>query len=214
MEAKQYVVIGAGGHAKVVVDLLRKNEKKIWGLTDAVRSVGETCLGVPVLGKDDVLSQLRKEGIGYAAMGIGHVGKPSIRNRVFLIAKELGYVFPVIIHPTACLAGVVQIGDGSIVCAQSVINPEAQIGQLCIINTAAVVEHEVVIEDGVHIAPHATILGEACIGENTFIGANSVILQGVHIGSNCIIGAGSVVLHDVPDHCVVVGVPGRIMKRI
>ena len=69
------------------------------------------------------------------------------------------------------------------------------------------------MEDGVHVAPHAVVLGEAHIGKNSFVGAGSVILQGIRIGKNCIIGAGSVVLHNVDDDCVVVGNPGRIIKR-
>lgn len=213
MNKQQYVIIGAGGHAKVVLDLLRKKGKTVVGLTDATLDIGQKCLDAEVLGNDDILQGLYQKGVCWAAMGIGHVGMPAIRNKVYHKTKELGYIFPILVHPSAVVSESAEIGEGTMIGAQSVVNPETRIGELCIINTAAVVEHEAVIENGVHIAPHATVLGAANIGENTFVGAGSVILQGIKIGANCIIGAGSVVLHDVPDNCVVVGVPGNIIKR-
>ena len=211
--AEEYVILGAGGHARVVLDALELNKKEIIGLTDHDLQPGDRCKGYEILGTDDVLGDLYKNGIRCAAMGIGHVGEPAVRNHVYQIAQEIGFVFPNIIHPTALQANSVIVGTGNLFLANSVVNDEAKIGNLCIINTSAVIEHEVIIGDGVHIAPNATILGRAQIGSNTFIGAGSVILQGVHVGADCIIGAGSIVLHDVEDHCVVVGNPGRILRR-
>lgn len=213
MDKEQYVVIGAGGHAKVVMDSLLLNNKEIVGLTDISYGQKMTCMEYPVLGTDDYLAVLLEQGIYNAAMGIGHVGYPKIRNNVYANAKKLGFCFPILTHPSAVCASNIHVGEGTLIAANSVINPEVEIGELCIINTSTVIEHEAVIANGVHIAPHATILGGASVGENTFIGAGAVVLQGVHIGSDCIIGAGSVILHDVSDKCVVVGNPGREIKR-
>ena len=210
---KKIVVIGAGGHSKVVLDILEKMEYEIVGLTDPSVARDTLCLGYPILGDDSKLDELFEQGVIYAAIGIGHVGFPKIRNKVFASAKEKGFYFPQLVHISAVVARTANIGDGTIIASQSVINPDAQIGCACILNTACVVEHEVVIADGVHIAPHATVLGNASIDENSFVGAGSVVLQGVHVGKNCIIGAGSVVLHDVPDNVVVVGCPARVVKR-
>lgn len=212
MEEK-YVVLGAGGHAKVVLDILRLNQKEICGLTDAGFQDGNVCMGYSVLGTDDVLDELFHRGINNAVMGIGHVGNVKIRNKVYNDAKKIGYVFPNIMHPHAVLAKTIQMGEGNLFAAQCVVNPEVMIGNLCIVNTGAIVEHECMIGNGVHIAPNATILGAATIGNNTFIGAGSVVLQGIHIGSDCIIGAGSVVIRDVDDNSVIVGSPGRLLKR-
>lgn len=207
------VIIGAGGHAKVVIDAAKKNGFEVIGVTDETLEIGSECLGCAVLGKDDILKQIYSSDLKTAFMGIGQVGYPALRNKLYEKIKKDGYVFPKLVHPTAYVGMNVQIGDGTLICPYAVINPEAVIGELCIINSAAVVEHEVCVEDGVHIAVHATILGQAYIKKNTFIGAGSVVLQGVSVGENCIIGAGSVVLYDIPDNCVAVGTPAKIVKR-
>lgn len=210
---EKYVVLGAGGHSKVVMDVLRLCGKEIVGLTDNTLRPGDRCMGCRVLGDDSVLDDLYRQGIPYAAMGIGHVGYPAIRNKVFAYALERGFAFPNLVHPAAILADSAKIGQGVFFGAGSIVNAEARIGDLCIINTGAVVEHEAVLGNGVHVAPHATVLGRVSVGENTLVGAGSVILQGAHVGKNCLIGAGSFVHQDVGDGCVVIGNPGRVMKR-
>lgn len=212
MEEK-YVVLGAGGHSKIILDILKLNQKEICGLTDAEFQEGDFCMGYPVLGTDAVLTVLYQQGIENAAMGIGHIGNPQIRNRIYEEVGRIGYRFPNIIHPQAVCSETIQMGRGNLLAAQCVVNPEVVLGDLCIVNTAAVVEHEVVVGNGVHIAPHATVLGAAQIGHNSFIGAGSVILQGVKVGDNCIIGAGSIVRKDVENNSVIVGNPGRLIKR-
>ena len=211
---EEYLILGAGGHAKSVVEAIEKSGNVIIGFTDQNMEKGSVCCGYSVLGNDDVLSGLYQKGIRSAAMGIGHVGNPSVRNKVFRAAQRIGFAFPNIVHPSAVLTKRIVCGTGTQFLANCVVNTEARIGDLCIINTAAVVEHEVQIGDGVHIAPHATVLGQAKIGDNTFIGAGSVILPGIRIGKNCIIGAGSVVLRDVEDYSVVAGNPGRLLRRV
>ena len=208
------VIIGAGGHAKVVIDTIEQGEFSVIGLTDANYRALPECMGYHVLGNDQILEALYEEkNVRYAAMGIGHVGYPNVRNKVYKYAKRLGFVFPSLIHPSAVVAETSTVGEGSLCGAQTVVNPEACIGCMCIINSSAVIEHEVIVEDGVHVAPRTVLLGGASVGKNSFIGAGSVVLQGVHIGSNCIIGAGTVVLKDIEDNCVIVGNPGRVIKR-
>ena len=211
---RDIVVIGAGGHAKVVIDAIQYSEYSMCGLTDANYMAVKECMGYPVLGNDEILADLYfQNGVRHAAMGIGHVGYPAVRNKVYAYAQQLGFHFPCLLHPSAAIAKSSIIGDGVLCAAQVVVNAEASIGNLCIINSSAVVEHEVVIADGVHIAPRAVVLGGASVGANSFVGAGSVILQGVHVGRNCIIGAGTIVLGDVEDDSVVVGNPGRVIKR-
>ena len=207
------VVIGAGGHAKTAVDILVRNGVQIAGVTDVPDRAGTSFQGYPILGGDDRLADIYASGVHAAAMGIGHVGNPQIRNAIYERVGETGFLFLNLVHPSAVLAETVCCGDGNLFAANSVVNAGARIGSLCIVNTAAVIEHDADIADGVHIAPHAVVLGEAAIGRNTFVGAGSVVLQGVSIGSNCLVGAGSVVLHDVEDDCVVIGNPGRILRR-
>ena len=208
-----YVIIGAGGHAKIVLDILKLNRLKICGLTDATLNPGDTCLGFPILGNDEILSELYSKGVRKAVIGIGHVGYPEVRNNLYYTVKQLDFSFPNVIHPTAIIADTVKMGNGNLLGANCTVNPDSNIGDLCIINTGAILEHDVKIGNGVHIAPHATVLGMAQIEDNTFVGAGSVILQGIHIGTNCIIGAGSIVIEDVENDSVVVGNPGRLIKR-
>ncbi len=208
---EKYIVLGAGGHAKIVLDILESGGKEIAGLTDAVQT--GKCLGYPILGPDSILEELKEQGINCAAMGIGNVGKPAIRDKVYNYAKELGFAFPNVIHPTSIVSASAHLEEGIVAAAGSVINPDARIGSLAIINTGAVVEHEVTLGYGVHVAPNATVLGAASVGDNTFCGAGSVILPMVHVGKNVIIGAGAVIREDVPDDSVIVGIPGHIIKN-
>lgn len=211
---RDIVVIGAGGHAKVVIDTIQYSEYSMYGLTDANCDTVKACMGYPVLGNDEILVELYlQNNVRYAAMGIGHIGYPSIRNKAYRDACQWGFCFPCLLHPSAAIAKSSIIGEGSLCAAQVTVNPEAIIGKLCIINSSAVIEHEVIIEDGVHIAPRAVVLGGARVGSNSFVGAGSVVLQGVSIGKNCIIGAGTIVLEDIEDGSVVVGNPGRVIKR-
>ncbi len=211
--SKNIVIIGAGGHAKIVVDIIERTGDIIYGLTDVNYLEKRECMGYPIIGNDEILQSVISNEIKFAAMGIGHVGYPDSRNKSYQYAQKIGYIFPVLVHPSAVIANTAIIGEGSVCAAHSTVNVDARIGKICIVNSAAVIEHDVQMEDGVHVAPHAVVLGEAHIGKNSFIGAGSVILQGIRIGKNCIIGAGSVVLHNVDDDCVVVGNPGRIIKR-
>lgn len=207
---RKCIVIGAGGHAKIVLDILQEKKYEIVGLTDPNIEKGELCMGYPVLGTDEVLRLFLKVGVTDLVMGIGHTGNFQVRNQVYQNLQKEGFEFPALIHKNAIKADSAVIDKGVLVAAGSIINPEAKIGELCIINTSSVIEHEVIIESGVHIAPHATILGNAFIGENSFIGAGSVVLQGVKVGRNCIIGAGSIILKDIPDNSIVYGNPGVV----
>jgi len=208
---EQYIVFGAGGHAKIVLDILELNKKTIAGLVDPC--LNNICMGYSVLGTDDCVDEIKEKGILYAAMGIGQVGETDVRNRVYERAKDSGIIFPVITHPSSVIAASATLGMGTVCAAMSVVNAEAVIGELCIINTSSVVEHEVVIGSGTHVAPHATILGGTRIGDNSFVGAGSVVLQGIKIGNNCIVGAGTVVLENIPDNSIVVGTPGKVIKK-
>ena len=204
------IVLGAGGHAKIIIDILESGTYYTEGLVNA-EGEGE-CLGKPVLGTDEVLTSLYNKGITNAAIGIGNVGNPEIRNKVYENAKKIGFAFPNVIHPSAVIAGSARLGEAGVFAAGCVVNPEAEIGDNVIVNTNATVEHDVKLGYGVHIAPGAVVLGAAEIGDNTFIGAGAVINPMCKVGKNCIVGSGAVVIKDVPDNSTVVGVPVAPVK--
>lgn len=205
------IVLGAGGHAKVLIDSLLASSAVIAGIVDPDPALaGTTILGVPVLGGDDVFGEFPPSEVRLVN-GLGSVGLPVKRQQLFERFKELGHSFASVVHPSAVVAPDVEIGEGAQIMAGVVIQPGCRIGANVIINTRASVDHDCVIGDHVHIAPGVTLSGGVVIGKDAHIGTGATLIQGVTIGYGSIIGAGSVVIKDVPTGVTVVGVPGRVM---
>jgi len=202
------IIIGAGGHAKVVVDALRRSGREILGLVDNdLEKVGETVLGVPVIGGDDAIEKYTPADVNLA-IGLGPVRQ---RQALFSTFKKRGYAFANAIHPAAVVADSARIGEGAQIMAGAVIQPDAIIGDNVIINTRASVDHDCVIGDHVHIAPGATLAGGVWIGEGSMIGVGATLLENVRIGDNCVIAGGATVIGDVPANITVAGVPAKPM---
>lgn len=197
------VLIGGGGHALSVADaIINGKSYDIIGYTD----VSDAHIPLRYLGTDDILESLCKKGLINAAITVGYLGKNSIRDRLYHMAKQAGFRLPQIIDPSAVISESVDVGEGVFIGKNAVVNGGTQIGKMCIINTGAIVEHNNQIGEYSHIAVGAVLCGDIRVGEYAFVGANSTIIQGVHIGINAIIGAGSVVISDVPDNARAVGV--------
>lgn len=210
----QAIGIGAGGHAKVVVEILQlNNEYLIAGLLDSnVEKTGEHVAGIRVLGDDSLLPQLYARGIRHAFLGLGGLGDYGIRQTLYEKVLGLGFTMIAAIHPRAVVSKDAQIGAGPTLMACSVINPGSHIGNNVIVNTGAVVDHDCIIGDHVHVGPRACLSGGVTVGGGSHIGAGAVVRQGILIGNNSIIGAGAVVVKDVPDNVTVMGVPAKIYK--
>jgi sugar O-acyltransferase (sialic acid O-acetyltransferase NeuD family) len=213
-ERMRVVGLGAGGHAKVVLDILAFHEEfQVVGLTDADPAmVGKRILGVPILGTDELLPGLRAEGVRGAFIGVGSVGDCQTRRQLFELACTLGFQMIDIIHPDATVARSVRMGQGSTIMAQVALNPDIVLGDNVIVNTGAQLDHDCQVGDHVHVAPGAHISGGVRIGPCAHIGVGATIIQGLQIGAGVIVGAGAVVLHDVPPNVTVVGVPARILE--
>jgi UDP-perosamine 4-acetyltransferase len=205
------VGIGAGGHAKVVIDILRlMGEYEIVGLLDADKGLWRTqVMGIPVLGDDSLLPQLYDQGVRDAFVGVGTVGDTQPRARLYDAALKQGYRMVRAIHPRAVIAPSVEIGHGPTVMAGAVINPDARLGDNVIVNTCAVVEHDCLIGHHAHIATGATLAGMVTVGPGAHVGAGASVRQGITIGERAVIGAGAVVVRDVPAGTTVVGVPAE-----
>lgn len=211
---KKLILVGAGGHAKVVIDAVDRKEYEITGILDKDLShIHEQINGVPIIGTDRDAERYFNEGICYACIAIGHMGDARIRNCLFSRFKAVGYRMINIIHPAAIISESSRLGEGNLVMPNCVINAEAQIGNNTIINTGAIVEHEAIIENDVHLAPGSIVAGMSIVGSGSFIGAGSVILQNLHIGTNVTIGAGSTVIHDMPNNVIAIGSPAREIRR-
>jgi len=204
------VVIGAGGHAKVVVDAAERSDRNLYGLLDVDASRhGEPFLTTAIRGGDELLPRLKNEGVTHFIVGIGSVGNPVARMRAFAAGIAAGLEPAVVIHPSAVVAASAQIGGGTLVAAGAVVNPSVRVGRNVIVNTQALVEHDAEVGSHAHLAPGCRVLGGCEIGDRSHIGAGAIVLQGVRVGSDVMVAAGAVVLGDVPDGATVMGVPAK-----
>ncbi len=208
--------LGAGGHAKVVIEILRLvGDFELVGLLDPERALHGTLVeGVPVIGDDDQLVALYDEGIRHAFIGLGSAGDLAPRRRLYEKVRSLGFEVVRAIHPGAVVATSAQLGQGPTVMAAAVINPAVRLGDNVIVNTGAIVEHDCVLEDHVHVATGAHLAGTVHVGQGSHIGLGASVRQGIRIGRESVVGAGSVVVDDVPERVVVVGVPAKILRKV
>jgi sugar O-acyltransferase (sialic acid O-acetyltransferase NeuD family) len=191
---------GASGHSKVIIDILKSNNIEIDGLIDDNESINEL-LEFPVFHESSARYPI-----------IISIGSNRIRKQ---ISEKLGTIdFGKAFHSSAIVSEYANIGDGTVVMQNSVIQSCARIGNHCIINTSSIVEHDCIVEDFVHISPNVTLCGGVSIGEGSWIGAGSVVIQGIKIGKWSVIGAGSVVTRDIPDGVVAYGNNCKIIKKL
>lgn len=207
------VLVGAGGHAKVIIDIIRSMGKyKIEGIVDKYpEMVGQTVCGVKVIGTDDSLQQIHASGVDYAFVCIGALDNMGLRENIFNSLKSIGYKMPCLVHSSAWVSEYAYLGEGTCVMPHVSINSGATIGENCIINTASVVEHDCIIERNVHISPSATLAGGVHVGSSSHIGIGACIIQNVVVGKNVVIGAGAAVINDIPDGALALGVPAKII---
>jgi sugar O-acyltransferase (sialic acid O-acetyltransferase NeuD family) len=202
---KKLVIVGAGGHGKVVADIAQNYYDEIVFLDDA--SI-DKCMDYSVVGK--VCDY--KEHLSTADFFVA-IGNPNIRKKITEILEQSRGNVVSLIHPRAVVAKEVEIGKGTVIMAGSVVNPDVRIGNGCIVNTCASVDHECVISDYVHVSVGVHIAGAVSIGDGTFVGAGATVINNVEIAPWCTIGAGAVVIHSLTDAGTYVGVPARKCGR-
>ena len=206
------VILGAGGHSKVLIDALLMQKAKILGVTDyQSEKKGKLILGIEVIGDDCMILDYKTDAI-YLVNGLGSVGIPTQRKHLFCKFTELGYKFVKVIHLSSAIANDAQIGIGTQIMAGAVVQAGCRIGDNSIINTKASVDHDCMISSHVHIAPGATLCGEVEVEECVHIGTGATVIQGIRIGKNSMIAAGAVVTQDVTSGATVMGVPAREVR--
>jgi len=214
MSNKKLILIGGGGHCKVVISQLRKmNNFEIVGIIDKDKPIGTKILDIEIIGRDEDLVNFYERGIQYALITIGSTKDNLKRQILFNMAKSFGFKFPIIISPEAIVDKNVDIDEGTVIMPGSVINVGSIIGKNCIINSGSIIEHDCKIGDHCHIAPGVHISGGVEIDDLSFVGIGSIIIQGIKIGKNVTIGAGSVVIRDIPENTIVVGNPAKVIKN-
>jgi UDP-perosamine 4-acetyltransferase len=205
--SKGILILGAGGHASVCIDILRTSGKKIAYCLDTSDSprLGRTIDGIEVIEESSVQSLFES---GHTSIFIA-IGDNSIRNHQQIRLADLGFTFERAVSTSALISNFGDIGSGVAIMPGAVINAGAKVGDHSIINSGAVVEHDCQISEFVHVGPNSTLTGNVIVGARTLIGAGSVVIPGVRIGSDVIVGAGSVVINDVPSSSTVFGNPAK-----
>ena len=182
------VIIGAGGHGKVIADIAMK-----CGYTDICflddHAVG-MCMGFPIAGTSAELTLMNDGATDFVIA----VGTNATRRK---IAERFHVSWVTLIHPSAWIAADVTIGQGTVVMAGAMINPSARVGAHCIINTGSIVEHDNVLGDYVHLSPRTTLSGTVAVGECAWLGTGTSVINNVEICSNATVGAGSVVIRSI-----------------
>jgi len=204
MKYREHFIFGAGGHGRVIAELIQFNNCKVEAFIDDSPKSNLNNI-IPIISSDFLEKNEMRLSIIIA------IGDNFTRKK---ISKRLKTnIFFSCFHKNASISPSSIIDDGTVVMQNAIINSNTKIGKHVIINTATIVEHDCIIEDFVHICPSATLLGDVFVGEGTQICAGVIVLPGVKIGKWCIIGAGTIVLNDIPNGSIVVGNPGRIIKE-
>ena len=205
---KNVVIIGAGGHGKVIADIIIKSGDKVVGFLDDNLEIGTKVIEqYVIIGKVNECIKLQEED--KSLLFIIAIGNNYIRKNIY---KKYKLNYYTAIHPTAIIGMQVNIGEGTVVMANACINSNTTIGKNCIINTGAIIEHDNIIEDYVHISPNATLCGTVKIGEYTHIGASATIKNNIGICGDCIIGVGAVVVKDINQNGIYIGIPVKRMS--
>ena len=204
--SKPIIIIGNGGHASVLTEILLTHGEKILGFT--APAIEKNQFSLPYLGNDEVVFKYSPSDIELV-LGVGMVQPSPLRKKIFKCFFDKGYKFKSIIHPSAIVAPSVKLGQGVQIMAGVIIQTNTEIADNTIINTGALIDHDCRIEQHVHIAPGSKLSGAVHVQQGAHIGTGVTIIQGILIGSNCLIGAGSVVVKNIPDGATALGVPAK-----
>ena len=207
------ILVGGGGHCKVIIDILKENNDYDEILiSDLKENLGKEILGIKIEYTDDQLEDLYKKGYKNAFVSMGKVEINEQRKKLYEKIQNVGFKIPVIISKSAKISRYSEIGEGTLIGKNVVVNPGTKIGKNCIINTGSIIEHDCIIEDNVHIGPGAILSGGTHIGNNSFIGTGAIIIQNINISQDTLIGAGAVVIKDINELGVYVGNPVRKIR--
>jgi len=210
---KDVLIIGGGGHAKVLASLLKKHSE--WnpiGYTE-LDDKG-TLLGLPYIGNDEIITSLIAEkNLKYGVIGIGQIKNIDLRKRIIQSIEAMGLILPPIISERAIINEDVQIGHGTVIMDGVILQPGVRIGRYSIVNTGATIDHDCEIADFVHIAPGVNLSGDVVVGNNVLIGTGAKVIQGIRIVDDVIIAAGSAVSGYIVRPGTYVGVPARILNK-
>lgn len=213
MRRMDVVIIGAGGHGRVVLDILRvAGRVRVVGFLDADGGLAGTRVDdVEVLGPVNLLPRLKQDRRARAA--IVAIGDNRVRRRYLDKILAAGLEPLNAVHPAAIVSPRATVGMNVVICAGAIVAADATIGDSVIVNTGAQVDHECVVEAGAHLAPGAILAGRVQVGADAFVGLGARVIQCLMVGAGALVAAGAVVVRDVEPNARVAGVPARPMSR-
>lgn len=206
------IIIGASGHAKVIIEMIELNKKyEVLGFIDTYKTKGDKVLGYDILGKETVLKELAADGYKKGIICIGDNWIRSVmRDKIIELVPDFEFI--TVIHPFAIISPYSHIGKGTVVLASGTVNADARVGDFCIINTNANFGHDSVMEDFSSLAPGVTTGGAVYVGEYSAISIGVTIIQNLSIGKHSVVGAGAVVTSNIDDFVIAYGVPAKAIR--
>lgn len=210
--SKQILLLGGGGHGRVVLDAMLESGLHVSGILDPRLKVGATFLGVAVVGGDERLNQVEPTEV-VLANGLGASPDVRTRKQLFESLKARNFSFCAVRHSSAVIAQECSLGEGSQIMAATVLQNRVRIEGNAVINTRASVDHDCVVGAHSFVSPGAVLCGGVWVADAVFIGAAAVLLPGIRIGSYAVVGAGAVVTKDVPEGWIVAGNPAVKLGR-
>ncbi len=195
MSEKKIILMGGGGHCRSCIDVIENGNKfTIAGIVERPGTNPRgSILGYSVIGSDNELESLKKQ-YDYALVTVGQTGSSIVRQRLFTRLKQSGFILPVVFSPLAYISPHAQIGEGTIIMHQAIVNAGARIGENCILNTRCLIEHDTKVGDHTHVSTGVVLNGETQIGSNSFVGSNATIVQGATLPDNYFFRAGGLIL--------------------
>ena len=205
---RQAIIIGAGGHCRVLLSLLAACDKhEVMGIVDLAEPlVGEIIMGIPVIGSITTLQSLQRRTDLDVFLAVGD----NVQRRFWWQKViDLGFALPNLISPQAIVDPHAYLGVANVVCARAFIGPEAVLGDNNLINTAVVLEHEVRVGSHCHFASASTVAGRSQIGDGCFVGAGSTVIDHIQVSAHITIGAGASVVSSLTNPGLYIGIPAR-----
>jgi sugar O-acyltransferase (sialic acid O-acetyltransferase NeuD family) len=209
----EIILIGGGGHAKVVIDILEeRGDYNILGIIAKNKGDGIGIGGYQILGNDNDLQELFNKGVKFAAMGVGGYTNNTLRKRIYEDLKRIGFQVISAIHPTASISRTVLMGEGNVVFSGVVIGPYVRLGNNIIVATGSTIDHDSVLKDHSLISAGVTVGAETQIEEGALLALGSKIISGITICKGALIGAGAVITRNISEPGTYVGIPGKRIK--
>lgn len=202
------IVIGNGGHSKVIQEMIRSLNFKIIAILDGNYIEHNRVNGVEYAPIESIYEYLKPDVRVVIAIG-DNASRKKVSDQLSLHSEQ----YLTVSHPSSVISSTARIGVGTVIMPNAVINANAIIGDQCIINTGAIIEHENKVDNYSHVSPNATLTGDVSTGEGVHIGASVTIIPGISIGSWSVIGAGATVIEDVPSFSTAVGCPAKIIRK-